>query len=304
MGESDAHLGFVRSRLVRHSAEREHLDAPVLGAPDSGIVLIAGERAVLRIPDGPTAILGTDVLAHAGTIANEVFLGRIDGRAVHALAIAPEAIEAFPEPDWRLADLRGLAIDGTLAAEELGLLAAAKSLLGWHARNGFCANCGHPTESKASGFRRACAQCDASHFPRTDPVAIMLVKNGEDCLIGRGAHFPEMLYSCLAGFVEPGETIEDAVRRETAEETGVIVGAVRYRASQPWPFPSSLMIGCIAEAESRAITIDPVELADARWVDREELRLMFEGRHPEGLTVPRPMAIAHLLLKDFLDGVA
>ncbi len=148
-----------------------------------------------------------------------------------------------------------------------------------------------------AGWRRDCPVCKATHFPRTDPVVIMLAVDGEACLLGRQPRFPKGMYSALAGFLEPGETIEAAVRREIREEAGVVCGAVQYFASQPWPFPASLMIGCFAEAEGRRIEVDRVELEDARWFGRDEAVALIEGRHPDGLTAPMPMAIAHHLLK-------
>ncbi|GEP10681.1 NAD(+) diphosphatase [Methylobacterium gnaphalii] len=302
MPDAFDHLGFVKSGLVRHSAEREHVAVPPIDAPGTGILLFAGDRVILRGSDAPTALLTPNDLARVAPAGLTVFLGRVEGRPVFAAALPEHATEEFAEPAFRVSDLRGIAAEGAVAAEQLGLLATAKSVLAWHGRNGFCANCGTATEVKAGGFRRECLSCAMHHFPRTDPVVIMLVHRGDTCLVGRGPHFPGTMYSCLAGFVEPGETIEDAVRRETLEEAGVIVGEVRYRASQPWPFPSSLMIGCIAEAKSDAITIDPLELADARWVTRDELRTMFDGSHPEEMTTPKPLAIAHLLLRDFLEG--
>jgi NAD+ diphosphatase len=301
MSEVFDRLGFVNSRLVRHSAEREHVPVPPIDAPGTGIIVLVGDRVALREGEPSTALLSPGQMPTCPGDASTVFLGRADGRPIFATALPEEAAERFPEPAFRVGDLRGVAASGAVAADELGLLATARSVLTWHARNGYCANCGTPTEVKAAGFRRECPNCSLHHFPRTDPVVIMLVHRGDRCLIGRGPHFPGTMYSCLAGFVEPGETIEDAVRRETMEETGVAVGEVRYRASQPWPFPSSLMIGCIAEATSEAITLDPLELADARWVTRAELRTMFDDGHPEGITAPKPLAIAHLLLRDFLD---
>ncbi|UMY15844.1 NAD(+) diphosphatase [Methylobacterium organophilum] len=295
-------LGFATSRLIRHSAEREHLPLPDPEAPDSLHVLLVGGDVLLRAGRPETCLLGPAQRRAAAGRAIDVFLGTLDERPVFAASLPAEATASFPEPDFRTSDLRWLAVEGSVEPHELGLLATAKSLLSWHARHGFCANCGTPTEIRAAGFRRECPNCGTHHFPRTDPVVIMLIRDGDRCLIGRGPHFPEGMYSCLAGFLEPGETIEDAVRRETAEETGIRIGAVRYHACQPWPFPSSLMIGCVAEAESRDLIIDPAELADARWVDRAELATLFARTHPEGIFAPQPMAIAHLLLRDFLDG--
>ncbi|GEO99176.1 NAD(+) diphosphatase [Methylobacterium haplocladii] len=302
MADAYDRLGFVKSRLVRHGAEREHVAVPPVDAPGTGILLFAGDRVILRPGETPTALLTPDEAARRPDGPLTIFLGRFEDRPVFATALPEDAAESFPEPDFRISDLRGIAAQGAVAAEELGLLATAKSVLAWHGRNGFCSNCGTATEPKAGGFRRECPACGMHHFPRTDPVVIMLVHRGDACLIGRGPHFPGTMYSCLAGFVEPGETIEDAVRRETFEETGIAVGSVRYRASQPWPFPSSLMIGCVAEATTEVITRDPLELAEARWVSRAELRTMFDACHPEGITAPQPLAIAHLLLRDFLDG--
>jgi NAD+ diphosphatase len=153
---------------------------------------------------------------------------------------------------------------------------------------------------KIGGYRRDCPACGAQHFPRTDPVAIMLTVHGDRCLLGRQRRFLPGMYSCLAGFIEPGETIEDAVRRETREESGILVGRVDYRASQPWPFPASLMIGCVAEALTTEITRDDEELEDCRWFDRDEVRRMFAGDHPDGLLPPNRIAIAHHLLRGFI----
>ena len=166
------------------------------------------------------------------------------------------------------------------------MLAAAKALMHWHAHHRFCANCGALTGVAVAGWRRDCKVCKATHFPRTDPVVIMLAVDGDACVLGRQPRFPKGMYSALAGFVEPGETIEAAVRREIWEETGVACGAVQYFASQPWPFPASLMIGCFAEARNRSIKVDQVELEDARWFTREEAVALLEKRHPDRLAAP------------------
>ena len=204
--------------------------------------------------------------------------------------------------DLALIDLRSIAVQGLVTPDALAVLGQAKAILSWHARHGFCANCGAATRPAAAGWRRECEICKAQHFPRTDPVVIMLALDGERCLLGRQSRWPKGMYSCLAGFVEPGETIEEAVRREIHEESGIACGEVAYLASQPWPFPSSLMIGCFARAATREIVVDGEELEDARWFQRDEVMAMFDKRHPEGLTTPMPMAIAHYILRVWAEG--
>ncbi len=186
-----------------------------------------------------------------------------------------------------------------LSARDAELAATAKAVLGWHATHLFCARCGARSESGEGGWQRQCPACGARHFPRTDPVVIMLITHGNSVLLGRSPHWPEKMYSLLAGFVEPGETMEAAVRREVAEEAGVRVGEVEYLASQPWPFPASLMLGCRGEALTRDIVLDPVELEDARWVSREELLAVRAGESDE-IKPARQGAIAHFLLERWL----
>jgi NAD+ diphosphatase len=180
-------------------------------------------------------------------------------------------------------------------------IATGRALLGWHGVHRFCANCGTATAVESAGWVRKCPQCGTQHFPRTDPVVIMAITRGEKLLLGRGVSWPERMYSLLAGFVEPGETIEAAVRRETMEESAIAVGPVRYIACQPWPFPMSLMFGCYGEATSEAITIDPAELIDACWVGREEALEILAGTHA-GIAPPRPGAIAGALIEAWAHG--
>ncbi len=179
------------------------------------------------------------------------------------------------------------------------LAATAKAVIGWHETHKFCAKCGAPSEISQAGWQRSCPTCGAQHFPRTDPVVIMLITHGDAVLMGRSPGWPEGMYSLLAGFVEPGETLEAAVRREVMEEAGVPVGAVSYLSSQPWPFPASLMFGCAGEALSRDIVIDPVEIEDAMWVSKTEMMQAFAGEHPT-LLPARKGAIAHFLLQNWL----
>ena len=193
-------------------------------------------------------------------------------------------------------DYRSLAIQGLLSAPQMGQVAQGAALLAWHASHRYCSRCGKESQPADGGYRRHCANCQSEHFPRTDPVVIMLVVDGERCLLGRGHQWPQGVYSALAGFVEPGETIEAAVRREIGEESGIITRRVQYQANQPWPFPHSLMIGCFAEAVSTAITMDEDELQDCRWFTLDEITLALENSDRAGFSVPPKMAIAYHLI--------
>jgi NAD+ diphosphatase len=298
-------LGFISNVLSRHTAERDHgaLERALVD-PEALTVLIAGDTPILRTGgESATAFLPASDLARLSVHEEQIFLGTRDRTPVIGTLAPAEAVELFTDdPAFRVVDLRSVAVQGLVSAEELGALAMAKSLLFWHQRHRFCPNCGAPTALSAAGFRRDCPSCKAQHFPRTDPVVIMLVTRGDKCLLGRQARFVAGSYSALAGFLEPGETIEDAVRREVFEEAGVRVGYVRYLASQPWPFPSSLMIGCHAEGLTGDIVRDEDELEDARWFSRDEVRSMLDRRHPEGLITPPPMAIANFLIRSFVEG--
>jgi NAD+ diphosphatase len=192
-------------------------------------------------------------------------------------------------------------VQGLVEPAHLPLIAEAKAVLHWHLRHRFCSNCGAPTAVTQAGWKRNCPQCETEHFPRTDPVAIMLAVIGDQCLLGRSPRFVPTMWSCLAGFIEPGEAIEDAVRRETHEEAGITCGRVAYFQSQPWPFPSSLMIGCHAEALSHDIVVDRTELEDARWFNKAEVASMLLRKHPQGLTTPPPVAIAHHLIRVWIE---
>ena len=201
-------------------------------------------------------------------------------------------------PDTQVfAELRANMVALTPRAAEL--VATARAIIEWHRSHRFCAKCGAPSVIDHAGWRRACPECSTLHFPRTDPVVIMLITRGNSVLMGRSPHWPDGMYSLLAGFVEPGETIEAAVRRETFEESGVRVGAVEYLASQPWPFPASLMFGCHGHATSDQITIDPQEIEHALWVTREEMLDAISGSHAI-LKPARQGSIARFLIENWL----
>lgn len=298
-------LGYAGS-LIARAAERR-CDGEFLTTCESdaraGAYAIGGELIVCRKTE--TGIDPVFAPAEARALAASVetiFLGLVGEAGRFGIGLDPAATASLKErPDLVVTDLRSIAVQGLVAPEHLAPLAEAKAMLHWHARHRFCANCGTATEVIEAGWRRDCPACRAQHFPRTDPVVIMLTVDGERCLLGRQSRFPPGMWSCLAGFCEPGESIEEAVRRETEEEAGIRCGTVRYFASQPWPFPMSLMIGCHAQALSTEITVDRAELEDARWFDREEAALLLTRRHPDGLTSPPPMAIAHHIIRAFCE---
>jgi NAD+ diphosphatase len=317
-----AQFGFAVNPLDRVSERRddELFLAGLRARPDARALLICRDTPIIR-----KGAAGLDPLfplsegEALGTARQSALLGVLPGGApVFAILLEDVAVElrsdasdgfldrrvmAVPgRDDLTLIDMRSIAVQGLLAPDLIGMFGQAKSLMHWHVRHGHCANCGAATRVAASGWRRECNVCKAQHFPRTDPVVIMLAVDGDNCLLGRQARFPKSMYSCLAGFLEPGETIEDAVRREIFEEAGIACGAVAYLASQPWPFPASLMIGCIAQAKTRDLHVDGIELEDARWFSRAEAQAMLEGRHPDKLMAPHRMAIANHILRAWVEG--
>ncbi len=284
--------------------------------PSARAILFWRDKPLI-CPERPAALvrLAMDHPVLREATADPVLLGHEDGAARFAFDISSWTPDRLDEavlggfldtseqqhpllPDKMVfAELRRVMT--WLDARDAELAATGKAILGWHKTHGFCASCGHETRITQAGWQRSCSACDAGHFPRTDPVVIMLITYGNSVLMGRSPGWPQGMYSLLAGFVEPGETLEAAVRREVFEEAGVQVGPVTYLASQPWPFPASLMFGCAGEATSRDITIDPVEIEDAKWISREEMMEIFAGNHATILPA-RKGAIAHFLLENWL----
>ncbi len=250
--------------------------------------------------DSPSAVTITGSPARALTrIAGSVVLLGMDGEVAYFAADVSAHDEAALTPLAQGAEFMDLRQAGALMERRQGmLLAYARGIVYWHHHHRFCGDCGRPTEGRQGGHMRVCTgpDCMTQHFPRTDPAVIMLVTDGDRCLLGHNKRFPERIYSTLAGFVEPGESLEEAVAREVLEETGVRVGRVRYHSSQPWPFPASIMLGLHAEAESEAITVHAAELVDARWFSRAEIANFAEL----GLRLPRPDSIARRLVEHWL----
>ena len=276
---------------------------PLMKGDDAvSLALLPPDHAVIQ------SELGTDdTLVFLGTDPHGAPLFAADMSSWEPEFLDAEALGLFLDPteqrhprlpsDHAFLELRRMMT--RLSPLDAEIAATAKAILGWHQTHGFCARCGSRSAVAMAGWQRTCPACGAHHFPRTDPVVIMLITQGPSVLMGRSPGWPEGMYSLLAGFVEPGETLEAAVRREVFEETGVRVGEVSYLASQPWPFPASLMFGCAGEALSREITIDPEEIEDAIWVDRDEMMTAFAGEHPV-LKPARKGAIAHFLIKNWL----
>jgi NAD+ diphosphatase len=302
--DRSAAVGFSHNPPDRLSDKRDdaHFIDDRMAAPSTRFFVLAGDTPVLnRNRSEISPLFARDEAWALGQPEETVFLGVEEGGvALFGIRIGKaHGVALAGREDVELIDLRSLALRGLLPPPVLGELGGAKALLDWHSRHRFCANCGKPSHPAAAGWRRECPACETQHFPRVDPVVIMLAIDSERCLLGRQARFSPGVYSALAGFLEPGETIEDAVRREVREETAVTCSRIAYFASQPWPFPSSLMIGCFARAETTQIQLDANELEDARWFRRDELDAMFSGTHPAGLLAPAPFAIAHHLLKAF-----
>ncbi len=235
-----------------------------------------------------------------------VFLGiNKRGKALFAADVSgTKDVENHPalKGQGAFEDLRGLAMAGEITPTELAIMAQAKSMIDWHSRHGYCSVCGAKSEMAEAGYKRVCPSCKAEHFPRTDPVVIMLATHGEKCFVGRQEIWPKGMHSALAGFVEPGESIEEAVAREMEEEAGISVSTVTYHSTQPWPYPSSLMIGCHAVADSEEFKVDGVELSGGRWITREEARQILAGEGDGTIWLPPAFAIAHQLIKAFAEG--
>jgi len=296
-------------------ADRAWLECAVAAVNARTMLLVDLKPAIRMVgEDGTPAIrwfarAELEALELAGEVAT--FLGLDEhGRPHFALSITEHRARTIPDGPYALrpyAELRGLAVEGRISPADLSLIGEARALACWHRTSRCCGHCGSTNRHRDGGWRLQCWSCGQNHFPRMDPVVIMLVTRGERCLLARGKNFPKgvtnfPLFSALAGFLEPGETIEAAVRREVAEEVGLEIGAVRYLESQPWPFPHSLMIGCLAEATTCEVAIDHDEIVEARWLDRGDVARMLGGERVCDIDLPGRYAIARKLVIAFAEG--
>lgn len=305
-GEASRLVAFANNRLDRRSEYRTETElGDALNDPATRYFAITKGRLAMRVEaDATIGLLTANEVAGMQPHKDDAVLIGWDAnnaaRVAMPLGIDPDDM---PEP-YKAIETRSVYRQALMEVETLGAFAQGTSLVSWALANRHCGACGNKMTPQAGGYRRRCESCGHMAFPRTDPVAIMLVVDEarDRCLLGRSPHFPPGMFSCLAGFIEPGETMEDAVRRETLEESGIKVGRVRYHASQPWPMPHSLMIGVYAEAQSLDITRDTAELEDCRWFDRAETEAMLANTLGEAeASAPPPGAIAHRLMRDWLD---
>ena len=287
--------GITGGRLDRADHLRHDGEALAAATGDWRARLLKLDGLVPEVSE--EGALGWTTLAEAPDGAELILLG-LEGGKPHFTAWMPDGRDGEASPMRSPAITHALA---TLQPAEAQTYAAARSVIEWHNRHGFCAKCGHATDIIRAGWGRECPNCGTEHFPRVDPVVIMIAEHDGRALVGRGKGWPPGRYSALAGFLEPGESIEEAVAREIREESGVRVHRVRYIASQPWPFPSSLMIACVAEAEDDTITLDENELEDAIWVPRDQVRAVLAGEADTPFLPPPPFAIAHTLLTAWVE---
>jgi NAD+ diphosphatase len=297
---------FAGNPLDRASDRRGDVDwlAGQLASPDSlGLAIWNGRPLVESSKDGGLQIAYLPAKLVADLAQGDerlLFMGLWQETAVFAVDMEGPADPADGplEGMGKFEDLRGVALK--LPPTEAAIVATAKQMFEWRRRHRHCANCGQPSQAVDGGWKRRCPACEVEHFPRTDPVVIMLPYHGERCMLGRQETWPKGMFSALAGFLEPGESIEEACARELNEEAGLRATKVRYHSTQPWPYPSSLMIGLIAEVEDDEGTPDQTELSEVRWFTRDEARQLIAGQI-EGASAPQRMAIAHQLIKAWVE---
>lgn len=300
--EPSSLVGFSQNKLVRDAETRtEETVAEAMQSAEARFYMFSRGRVILHKEDISTiTFTRSETEAFQPQFEKALLLGETEDGPKIALPCKVDT-ETLEEP-WTSYDLRSLLYSSSVGDHEASIVGHGAAMLYWHATNRFCGKCGTASELKIGGYRRDCPACGHKIFPRTDPCVIMLPVKGDRCVMGRSPHFPPGWYSTLAGFLEPGETIEDAVRRETFEEAGVQIGRVKYFASQPWPFPHSLMIGLHCEVLSEKITFDDNELEDCRWFSREDVQLMIREEHPDGYICPPNRAISTAIIQAWAEG--
>ncbi len=293
---------FANNPLLRLNNEKDHHDFFHTSLNDPQSLLVPLWRGDPLIAGGKAAFLSAAAHEEFAKDALVLMLGVKDGRAHFAIDASPGPSSSTEEPtDAPFADIgqympiREAA--GMISRDDLAIIGQARWLTEWHRRHSFCANCGAQTNIINGGAKRQCPACEAMHFPRTDPVAIVLAIHEGACLLGRSPHFPPGFLSALAGFVEAAETPEEAAKREIFEEAGVRLTNVRYQFSQPWPFPSSMMMGFIADAEGRALNLDTDEIVEAKWVSLEDIKALLNGEARGDIFLPPKFTIARHLLE-------
>lgn len=299
------------NRLSEKRADKEFM-ASLVEAETSQFFVLAGAKPVVDTNADCTKttihwFTGPEITEMALPISEAMFVGLApsDGTARFAVATSEHYARGAPQARETLknrVEVRTLAAQGSMSAEELALVGQAAALGAWHENNRCCGRCGGSMTFKQGGWKRKCWACGYEAFPRVDPVVIMAVTDGERIVLAHEERFPDKMYSTLAGYVEPGDDIPHAVRRETKEEVGLDVTEVRLIGSQPWPFPHSLMLGCVARAEPKELVVAAAEITDAQWFNREDAQAMLELRHPQELWLPGAQSMAHHLVKAFISG--
>lgn len=295
-------IPFSKTKINRQSGHRDNIE-DFLEHKNAKFYIFHNSNPLVSFENEIYILIGFDKsILKAINDYQLIFIGTIDDEPIFIISsnnIDFNDNDLFANHEFK--EIRS--IYNNISDTELNIISISRSIIEWHNRHGYCSNCGTKSNITQNGWRRDCPNCKTEHFPRTDPVVIMLVIYEDKCLLGRSAHFPEGLYSHLAGFAEPGESLEEACKREVFEESGIIIKSASIIANQPWPFPYQLMIGMLAYAENNQIILDKNELEDAAWFTKTEVKaLLNEGIEHNGKNIigPHRIAIAHHLLRYWL----
>lgn len=289
---------FANNPLSRINNEKDQSGLITAKRQNPDSLVIPLWRGDPLVANGAAGFLSVAALSEFPAGTPVVFLGLKDGRAYFGADVSGAGQEPEAAPFAELGEYMPLRMAAdALPRDDIAVIGQARWLFEWHRKHPFCAVCGRETEMIAGGAKRRCNHCEAEHFPRSDPVAIVLAVHEDACLLGRGPHFPPGFLSALAGFIEAGETPEEAAKRELFEEAGVTLTDIRYQFSQPWPFPSSMMMGFIADVEDRVINLDKEEIEEARWIDLAGIRTLLVGGDYEGVFLPPKFTIARQLIE-------